>query len=307
MIRAIDLFAGCGGTTTGAQQTDLIDVVWAANHWALAVKTHADNHPGVMHACQDLQQANFVNVPDFDLLLASPACQGHSKARGAEKAHHDGQRATAWAVVTAADVRRPRAIVVENVPEFRAWGLYPHWHAALRSLGYNITEQVLNAAEWGVPQNRERLFIVCHKGPAIHLLSPRLPMIPARSIVDFTAGRWLPIHGRKRPLVAKTLARIAAGRAAFGDQFLIAYYGSERGGRSLDRPLGTIGTVDTFAVINGAIMRMMSVNEYRLAMGFPEGYILPTNHRDAVKVLGNAVPPPMARGVLTQVAGHMAA
>ena len=52
-------------------------VVYAANHWPLAVEWHAANHPGTDHACQDLQQADFTALPDHDVLLASPSCQGH--------------------------------------------------------------------------------------------------------------------------------------------------------------------------------------------------------------------------------------
>ena len=80
-MRAIDLFAGAGGFSTGAAMAGA-EVVWAANHWPLAVEYHTANHPSAAHICQDLHQANWANVPGHDLLLASPCCQGHSKARG---------------------------------------------------------------------------------------------------------------------------------------------------------------------------------------------------------------------------------
>jgi len=79
---AIDLFAGLGGFSEGAEQAG-VRVVWAANHWPAAVQVHANNHPETEHVCQDLQQADWTQVPKHDLLLASPACQGHSRARGA--------------------------------------------------------------------------------------------------------------------------------------------------------------------------------------------------------------------------------
>jgi DNA (cytosine-5)-methyltransferase 1 len=124
-MRAIDLFAGSGGFSEGARQAG-VDVVWAANHWQRAVTIHAMNHPDTDHECQDLCQANFSNVPDHDLLLASPACTGHSDARGKERAGHDEMRATAWAVISAADVKRPQTVIVENVPEFSLrWEAYP--------------------------------------------------------------------------------------------------------------------------------------------------------------------------------------
>src|SRR5688500_10649044 len=126
MTDAADLFAGCGGFTEGAEEAG-VTVKWAANHWRPAVDCHAANHPTVEHACQDLQQANFLDVPDIDLLLASPSCQGHSPARGKDKPHHDAARATAWAVVTCAEVKRPEAVICENVPEWAKWVLWPAW------------------------------------------------------------------------------------------------------------------------------------------------------------------------------------
>ena len=80
-MRAIDLFAGAGGFSTGATMAG-VQVVWAGNHWPLAVEYHAANHPDAEHACQDLHQARWDDVPGHDLLLASPCCQGHIKARG---------------------------------------------------------------------------------------------------------------------------------------------------------------------------------------------------------------------------------
>jgi len=61
-VRAIDLFAGAGGFTEGATQAG-VHVVWAANHWALAVEAHALNHPATEHACQDLRQADWTALP----------------------------------------------------------------------------------------------------------------------------------------------------------------------------------------------------------------------------------------------------
>src|SRR5947209_1468228 len=124
-LTCADLFAGLGGATEGATRAGL-RVVAAANHWPVAVAAHRLNHPLAEHYTQDLQQANFHEWPDFDVLWASPACQGHSLARGLERSHHDATRSTAWAVVAAAEAKRPKFLAVENVCEFRTkWLLYP--------------------------------------------------------------------------------------------------------------------------------------------------------------------------------------
>ena len=297
MTIAIDLFAGAGGFSTGAALAGL-SVAWAANHWPRAVEFHAANHPTTTHACQDLQQADWTRVPDHDILLASPACQGHSRARGVERPHHDAQRSTAWAVIAAAEVKRPRRLVVENVPEFVQWTLYPIWRQALETLGYSVTASVIDAADVGVPQHRRRGFVVASLDGPVEVRPPREPHVAFRTILDTRAGGWSPVATK----AAATQRRAAQGRLDHGDEFLIAYYGNEHGGRSLDRPLGTVTTRDRYALVRGDVMRMLTVDEYRAAMGFPADYVLPRKRVDATKMLGNAVCPPVAAYVLREVA-----
>jgi DNA (cytosine-5)-methyltransferase 1 len=272
-----------------------VEVVWAANHWPLAVEWHAANHPQVSHACQDLQQADFTAVPDHDLLLASPSCQGHSPARGKERPHHDAQRATAWAVVTACEVKRPPVAIIENVPSMARWVLYPAWCAALQALGYALAPMALDAADHGVPQHRLRLFVVATRSRRpIELKLPRRPHVPAAATISAASGKWSAINKPGRSLA--TLARIAAGRRVFGDRFLAPYYSSGSGetGRSLDRPIGTLTTRARWAVIDGDRMRMVQASEGRELMGFPPGYALPASEAQAWELLGNAVCPPVA-------------
>lgn len=294
-MTAIDLFAGAGGFTTGAEAAG-VKVLWAANHWSAAVETHLSNHPDVRHACQDLHQADWSTVPNHDVLLASPACQGHSLARGTDRPHHDSCRSTAWAVVSCAEARRPKAIVVENVQEFSHWSLYPSWCDAMKRLGYSLSATVMNAADHGVPQDRRRLFIIAVRGKrALWVEPPKREHIPASKII--TSGAFTPW----RTKCTNTVARVEAGRRQHGDRFLVCYYGTARGGRSLDRPLGTVTTRDRWALVEGDGMRMLNVEEYRRAMGFPDSYRLPESGTDAKRMLGNAVCPPVATAILREL------
>ncbi|QII84246.1 DNA cytosine methyltransferase [Bordetella hinzii] len=302
-MKVIDLFAGAGGFSTGAIMAGC-RVVWAANHWPAAVQWHAANHPDTAHACQDLQQADFTAAPAHDILLASPACQGHTPARGKERPHHDAQRATAWAVVTCAEVHRPAVVIVENVPAFANWTLYPAWAAAMQALGYALAPTVVDAADHGVPQHRRRLFIVATRSRApITLRLPQRPHRPASAIIDLAAGKWTAIDRPGRS--PRTLARIAAGRQQHGDQFLAPYYGSGSGetGRSLDRPIGTLTTRARWAVINGDKMRMVRAIEGRDLMGFPTNYKLPAGEALAWHLLGNAVSPIVACDLIAAIKG----
>lgn len=302
-MKAIDLFAGLGGWSTGAKMAG-VDVVWAANHWPVAVEWHSQNHPSAIHVCQDLHQADWSHVPRHDILLASPCCQGHSRARGKASGNpqHDASRSTAWAVVSAVEFHRPELVVVENVLEFLEWALYPAWAAAMQALGYQIAPHVIDCADLGVPQNRPRLFLICTRTRAPLLLQlPRERHVPALSFIDFDAGKWSAIEAPGR--AEATLARVANGRARFGERFVMPFYGSGSGttGRSLHRPVGTITTRDRWAVVDGDRMRMFTADECLAAMSFPPTTKRPDNHRLTVHMAGNAVPPVAGQKVLQSV------
>lgn len=294
-MKAVDLFAGLGGFTQGAAQAG-VDVIWAANHCPGAVRCHSGNHPEAVHVCQDLQQADWTQVPAFDLLLASPCCQGHSKARGKERAFHDASRSTAWAVVSCCEFHRPPAFVVENVVDFQDWGLFPAWRMAMESLGYRLSFSVLDAADLGVPQNRVRLFITGSLADPIEVGQPAEAHESFRDYVDWD----VPATSLLADKADATQRRAAKAREAHGDLFLMSYYG-RGGGRSLDRPLGTVTTVDRWALVDGERIRMLQPAELRRAMGFPADYQIHGTKRDQVRLLGNAVCPPVAEYVIRQV------
>lgn len=298
-MKAVELFAGLGGGAEGAKRAG-VEVVWAANHSQPAVDAYRANHPGVNVECQDLRQADFTALPRHDLQLASPCCQGHAWARGIERPHHDASRSTAWAVVDCAEAGRPGAIVVENVVEFLDWVLFPAWRAALEALGFCLSLNVLDAADHGVPQHRERLIVIGTRSRAPFRLSPvRREHVPFAAIIDHEAGLWGPV----RTKCMNTRRRAARGRKAFGDRFVMPYYsrGSGLTGRDLNRPLGTVTTRDRWALVDGPRMRMLNVLECKRAMGFDDGYWLPKNKKLAKHLLGNAVPPVMIEDVITDL------
>jgi DNA (cytosine-5)-methyltransferase 1 len=204
-------------------------------------------------------------------------------------------------VVTAAEVHRQPLWVIENVEDFLRWELYPAWKHAMELLGYSLSPHLVDVADLGVPQNRERLFIIATLSKAPLVLDlPKVAHVPASTFIDFESGNWQPIHkpGRSK----NTLARVASGRERFGEQFLAPYYssGSGKTGRSLDRPIGTITTRDRWSVVNGDHMRMITKHEAAAAMGFPEDTVLPPSHKLALHMLGNAVPPKAAQVVINE-------
>lgn len=298
---AIDLFAGLGGFTAGAVAAG-VTVAWAANHWPLAVAMHTASHPEVAHSCQDLHQADWSRVPAHELLLASPCCQGHTRARGQERPHHDASRATAWAIVSAAEYHRPAWVIVENVPEFQHWRLYMSWRDAMDRLGYHFEAHLLDAADAGVPQHRRRIFLVGRRdrAPRLRLPGP-LPHRPAATAIRFDG---YPLNPIRRPGRAEaTLARVERAQREVGRVCLVPYYGSGSGltGRSIHRPIGTITTRDRWALVVGDEMRMLQPDEVRGLMGFAAGTALPPQRKQAIHLLGNAVCPPLVERLVRAV------
>lgn len=299
MVRAVDLFAGFGGFTLGAEQAG-VSVVWAANHWPTAVEVHSANHPAVAHACQDLRQADWTTLPLFDLLLAAPACQGHSTASQPQRRqYHDALRATAWAVVDCADVTEPRAIIVENVPSFRTWRLYPTWLAALRRLGYRVTEHFVTATDHGVPQRRTRLFLVALKSRRNVSIPLRIGAEPSfGACIDEMAPGWRLIDTAQ----PGARSRILAAQKRLGSRCLVQHTTGHRG-VPLNEAIRTITTKDHWVIADGLGYRPLTTRELARGMGFPDSYRWPeTLARNVVtRGLGNAVCPPVGAAMVRAV------
>jgi len=193
-IKAIDLFAGAGGFSEGAKMAG-VEVVYAANHWPVAIATHQRNHPQAEHDSHNVTVIDWDAVPSHDIQLAAPACQGHSRARGVDRPHHDALRSTADAVIQCAARHRPSVCLVENVLELMTtWEEFPRWCADMAALGYAVSPHVIDAADHGVPQNRIRLFVVCTRSRApLQLKLPKRTHAPIGDVIDFDSGNWSPI------------------------------------------------------------------------------------------------------------------
>jgi DNA (cytosine-5)-methyltransferase 1 len=325
-VSAIDLFAGAGGFTTGATKAG-VSVIWAANHNLDAVTAHAKNHPDTVHSCQDLQLADWTKVPNHDILLASPCCQGHSRAKGKTKDwNHAKSRQTAWCVHECIARKRPLAAVVENVPEFQAWNesddkalkgsVYRTWIDLIQNIGpgYHFSSIILDAADLGVPQNRERLFMVflradVAKAP-LEFVYPSVKHVPYKRIMRRDKGPGWSLVRDNCEATQAFVKRMSRKVFPVGEKFLLPYFGSNRTvgkARSINRPLGTVTKKDRYSLISEdhKWMRMLTLDEYRQAMGFPKGYILDPRKTYALEQLGNAVVPAAAEWVVGKVIGTL--
>lgn len=271
-----DLFCGAGGSSTGARRA--IEglgrrmVLTCVNHWDRAIETHRRMHPDARHYCQDVSSVRPIAVvPEgrLDLLMASPTCTYHSRARGGRPTS-DQQRMDPWHVTTWLTELRVKRVIIENVPEFVDWGpvgaggkplrskrglYFREWVATLERLGYVVAWRILNCADYGDATTRRRFFLQARNDrqpivwpQASHSRDGRADLFgagvqrwrPAREVIDWQL-RGRSIFDRKRPLSAKTLMRIHAGIVKFGwPQPFIVVLRQHMKAQGLDVPLPTI-------------------------------------------------------------------
>lgn len=162
-LKAIDLFAGIGGIRLGFERAfgEKIDFVFASEIDRYARETYYTNFDEEPFG--DITKIDEKNIPPFDILLAGFPCQAFSVA-GHRKGFEDTRGTLFFDVMRIAAHHKPKVIFLENVK-----GLVNHDKGktfkvileTLGELGYSVNYQVLNAKDFGVPQNRERIYIVC--------------------------------------------------------------------------------------------------------------------------------------------------
>jgi DNA (cytosine-5)-methyltransferase 1 len=162
-LKAIDLFAGIGGIRLGFEKAfgDDIEFVFASEIDKYARETYYANFGD--EPAGDITQIDEKDIPPFDILLAGFPCQAFSVA-GHRKGFEDTRGTLFFEVMRIAAHHKPKVIFLENVK-----GLVGHDKGktfkvileTLGELGYSVNYQVLNAKDFGVPQNRERIYIVC--------------------------------------------------------------------------------------------------------------------------------------------------
>lgn len=326
MIPCADLFSGGGGLSMGAHLAGA-SVAFAADHWDLACKWHAENFPGTAHACQDLQQFDFRQLPDLSsgLLLAAPECQGHSSnarpARAGSGGSHSPsvesqaertrlQRSTAWAVVTAAEVSRPRAIVIENVREIRDWPLFAPWLECFERLGYTMRTHVLDSALYGSAQDRTRCIITGDRdGMGIRLAdswgASRRSLSDCIDLADGSHHRW-----RKGGIAAAPERMRVRMRKAQREAGPLCVWNnvSESRGRRLDERAPTLTTKSgsQLYLLDGERCRILNPRELARIQGLPESYQLPTQRAVCSELIGNMVPVELSHGVISQTLAQVA-
>ena len=306
-LRTIDLFCGAGGSSYGARKAGA-EVIAGFDIWNTAALAYQTNFPEAIVYNSDLRKLTpdkiKKEIGDIDLILASPECTNHSVAKGS-KERDEESRMTAFQVTRYARTFRPKWIVIENVVEMKSWSGQVKLLEELWELDYFVKELKLNSADFGVPQSRKRLFLLCSRADEAKVPEKSDSKCPVSGIIDRTDNyRFTPLLREGR--AENTLLRAENAIKALGNkqEFLMVYYGTGDGWQSLDVPLRTITTLDRFALVKpsrkGHQMRMLQPEELKLAMGFSSDYNLNIGitRREKIKLMGNGVCPPVMTSII---------
>lgn len=342
---AVDLFCGAGGLSLGLK-TAGFKVVAGVEYDKLASRTFALNNPDAKAICGDIRDVSAWHLKSdigrrVDLLAACPPCQGFTSLTSKFK-RDDPRNDLPREVIRFARVLRPKAVMFENVPRFltsdQGRRRFDILIRDLRELGYKVTWDILQAADFATAQFRRRLIVFAGETEisppkphsqrveagsqfcrtvrdAIGECGVALPFQPgslpgSRQLVEWHVTRRLNELNRQRLEAAKP----GGARWDLPDELRPAcHVGSSSGFRNVygrmswDKPSPTI-TGGCTSPSKGRFghpdhARTISVREAGLLQDFPDEYILDANGRidRACEMIGNAFPAKLAAAAARQV------
>ncbi len=302
MLRCASFFAGVGGIDLGFEQNKLFKVVYANEFDPYPVKTYELNSK-IKVDCRDIKDVKASEIPDFDVLLAGFPCQAFSVA-GYRKGFEDekGRGTLFFELVRIIEEKKPQIVFLENVKNLVGHdngNTFAVIKEALEHNGYLVNPMVLNAMEYGnIPQNRERIYIVCFKDPTaynnFHFPLPVALKKKLSDVIDFenpvdekyyyTPGKY------KGDLYEQLVAAMDDDNAIY--QWRRKYVRKNKSGvvPTLTANQGEGGhNVCLIKTKHG--IRKMTPHECFNTQGFPKSFKLPTDMSDArlYKQAGNSV------------------
>ncbi|MFL6255070.1 MAG: DNA (cytosine-5-)-methyltransferase [Pyrinomonadaceae bacterium] len=342
MLTAVDLFCGAGGMSLGFSKAGF-RVVGAVDNWTPAVKTYSRNfsYPVILadlRALPDEELRGFLgfSAGRVDLLIADPPCRGFSPRR--YDSGNDSRIELVFEFVRMVKALRPRMFLMGYKP----WGqikrdaeLARRFEAALKSFGYGVGSQVVNAAEYGVPQARKRLFYYGWSAaelsefrlpPPTHVETFRTVIEAIRDLppppLDRTSAHD-PLHYRIRmgDVNLERLRHVPPGGSIENvpDDLKPYYYYRHRHYRGNYR--GAYGRLDpdrpAAAIIEGFDSftrgrfghpfedRNITLREGARLQTFPDDFIFEGGQREITALIGNATAPLLAEVIARACAVHL--
>lgn len=286
-VRVADIFCGCGGMSLGFERARL-PVSVGFDRWLPALEVYRANfnHDGVECDIASKAALDAVGAYEPHIIAGGPPCQDFSSAGpnqpGSARSNLMGR------FVDIVGELRPQMVVMENVPRSRLSSVFKQSCKRLKSMGYGLSIELLDASYYGVPQQRSRLFLVARQGESDGFLGEAL---------------------RERQTVQPMTMR-----DYFGDSLGTDYYFrvptnySRRGVFSVDEPCVTIrgvdrpipsgypGHPDDSAPI-GPKVRALTAIERAMVQTFPKDFKFFGTKTDINTMVGNAVPVNLARHV----------
>lgn len=321
----LSLFCGAGGLDLGFERADF-SIGLAFDKKSDSVDSYNRNRPDDQHGhCVDVNDITLESLDALwgsefapDGVIGGPPCQSFSQAnRSITETDPRHQLPLAYArLLKALNERNPvKFFVMENVKGLRS-GLHSHrlrlFKKALADAGFHVSEHLLNAADHGTPQTRERLFIVGLNRALYGKLAWRKPA-KGKNVVPMTVASVLkglpepvrfsrtadpeqfPFH-RNHWCMAPKSPRFSNGQLKSGSS-------SHRSFKTLawDRPSITVAYGHREVHVHPDCHRRLSVYEGMRLQGFPHSYELVGNLSSQIDQVSEAVPPPMAEAVARSI------
>ncbi|GBG56438.1 cytosine-specific methyltransferase [Sporomusaceae bacterium FL31] len=322
---AIDIFAGCGGLSQGLTEWGF-KVLAAVEIDQLAAETYAENHKGVNVLNQDIRGVTAdrllvecgLNRGELDLLAGCPPCQGFSRMRNKNKSCRldDPRNRLIDEFARLVEGLLPKVIMLENVPGLARYSRFIHFKRLLKSLGYNICENIADISNYGVPQRRKRLVVLASRIGKIHYLTKT----DVKKTVRDAIGSLTPIGRTNDPLhkdterrservmrLIKAIPKDGGSRSALSPDMVLKCHTELRGFYDV---YGRMKWDDVAPTITGGCInpskgrfihptedRAITLREAALLQTFPGDYTfsLKRGRYAVAMMIGNALPPAFSR------------
>lgn len=160
-MEIISLFAGCGGFDLGFRMAGF-KVIWANEYDTAIHTTYRRNHPNVKLNTSDIRTLNISDIPNCDGIIGGPPCQSWSLG-GKSLGLYDERGQLVYEYIRIIKGKHPKFFIMENVPGMvspRHIGAFKVFLDLFRSAGYRVKFELINAADFSIPQDRLRVFIV---------------------------------------------------------------------------------------------------------------------------------------------------
>ena len=301
-FKFIDLFAGVGGIRIPFDELGG-SCVFTSEFDKFSQLTYAANFGETPQG--DITLISEKKIPNHDLLLAGFPCQAFSQA-GLKKGFKETRGTLFFDIARILDYKKPKAFLLENVKGLRGHDkgkTFKTIIATLNELGYETLEsKVLNAKHFGLPQNRERIFIIGFK-KHVNFQFPEPLNTPTR------LGNIL----QKRVKDKYTISdKMWTGHQLRKEKHAKKGYGF--GYSMFDRDSEYTSTISARYYKDGSeiLIKQKGKNPRRLTpreacrlQGFPEDFVIPVSDAQAYKQFGNAVPVSLIREIAKQIVIHL--